>query len=78
MKITLWRNGFSTKSEFNAAVFLGALEAENFNDAILKYMAIHPQTVAVDRFGEGRHAVCGCEVFDSSEKALNAHVKTVS
>jgi hypothetical protein len=71
MKITLWRNGFSTKSEVNAAVCLGAFEAENFDDAILKYIATHPQTVDVDRFGKGRHAVCGCEVFDSIEGALN-------
>ena len=75
MKSTLWRNGFSTANDTGIVVCLGSFEAENFEEAIQKYMAIHPQVVAVDKFGKGRHAVCGCEVFDSMEGALCVNSK---
>lgn len=44
---------------------IGTYEAADLDDAVRQYMETHKGDVDWDRFGRGRHAIWGCEIFDN-------------
>lgn len=67
--IALWLEGFSATGQSGTAQCLGTYNATDLDDAVKQYMASHPNSVDWDRFGRGRHAIWGCEIFDNESQA---------
>lgn len=67
--IFLWMEGFAATGQRQGASMIGTYEATDLDDAVKQYMETHKGYVDWDRFGRGRHAIWGCEIFDNEEEA---------
>lgn len=70
----IWMEGFAATGQSEKAQLIGVYEAETFDEAVQKYIqgeiAEHgTSTVELNRFGQGRHAIWGCELFDNETDA---------
>jgi len=65
-EIQIWEEGFAITGNTGTALLRGSYYAEDFDDAVKQLMFEKPELdIEWDRFGRGRHAVWGCELFDN-------------
>lgn len=66
--------GYRATGQSEGAQLIGTYPGETFTDAVKAYIAEEVQdrgesSVDLHRFGEGRHAIWACELFDNEADA---------
>jgi hypothetical protein len=67
--VSLWIEGYVATGEKGEVQCIGTYNAIDIDDAVKQYMKDHPNSVAWDRFGRGRHAIWASEIYDNESDA---------
>lgn len=67
--IQLWIEGLCATGEYEQAQFLGTYNAKDLDDAVNQYISQKRDDVELNKFGNGRHAIWGRELYDNEKDA---------
>lgn len=77
MKFNLWVEGYAATGEHGTAKLLGTVEAESFNEAVLKWNS--ENNTDGRKWGNlgydlnyDRHSLWGCRIYDNERDARKA------
>lgn len=67
--IEIWSEGYAATGDRGFAELLGVVYAENFDEAIDKYLSINKVMQTNYRLTDGHHFIWGCRLFDNEADA---------
>lgn len=71
-KFELWIEGYASSDGFGKAFRLGEFEGDNFDEAVMQYNLIAPETQAQRDKTKSIWKIWGCRLFDNEADAMKS------